>query len=110
MTCSFCNYSPTTAHLFSIQGFRYKEFRPKLALAITANFVNNFTKEDNRAEEISGVSYIYHQNFFKELKAKHNIDLENIVYYRGETHYFIFSIKKHSLLDKGVFKQVGGDC
>lgn len=28
--------------------------------------------------------------------------MENIVYYKDETHYFVMTAKKHSLLDKGV--------
>lgn len=34
--------------------------------------------------------------------AKTGIDLENIVYYKDETHYFVMTAKKHSLIDKGV--------
>lgn len=34
------------------------------------------------------------------------IDLENIVYYKDETHYFVMTAKKKSLLKKGVIKQV----
>lgn len=35
------------------------------------------------------------------------IDLENIVYYKDDTHYFVMTAKKKSLLKKGVIKQVG---
>lgn len=34
------------------------------------------------------------------------IDLENIVYYKDDTHYFVMTAKKESLLKKGVIKQV----
>lgn len=34
------------------------------------------------------------------------IDLENIVYYKDDTHYFVMTAKKNSLLKKGVIKQV----
>lgn len=34
------------------------------------------------------------------------IDLENIVYYRDNTHYFVMTAKKQSLLDKGVIIHV----
>lgn len=34
------------------------------------------------------------------------IDLENIVYYKDDTHYFVMTAKKKSLLEKGVIKQV----
>ena len=45
--------------------------------------------------------------FFKDLNTSAGIDLENIVYYRDETHYFVMTAKKHSLLYKGVLLQVG---
>ena len=44
-------------------GFKKKEFRGKLAIAITANFINHNTKEEAVVEEISGVSYIFNQKF-----------------------------------------------
>jgi len=44
--------------------------------------------------------------FFKDLNSSAGIDLENIVYYKDETHYFVMSAKKHSLLYKGVLVQV----
>ncbi len=34
------------------------------------------------------------------------IDLENIVYYKDDTHYFVMTAKKQSLLEKGVILQV----
>jgi len=44
--------------------------------------------------------------FFKDLNSSASIDLENIVYYRDETHYFVMTAKKHSLLYRGVLLQV----
>ena len=92
---------------YCLPGFRAKEFRAKLAIAITVNFVNHNTTAEASVEEISGVSYIYNQKFFNNLRKKHDIDLENIVYYKDETHYFVMTAKKQSLLKKGVLKQVG---
>ena len=90
----------------SLPGFHTKEFRAKLALAITANFVNSNTQAENSVPEISGVAYIYSQDFFKSLSQTHGIELENIVYYKDETHYFVMTAKKTSLLKKGVLKKV----
>ena len=90
----------------SLPGFRFKQFRAQLALAITVNFVNRNTQQENTTDEISGVSYVYNQEFFKNLSEKHGIELENIVYYKDETHYFVMTAKKSSLLKKGVIKQV----
>ncbi|KAM9570734.1 F-actin-monooxygenase mical2b isoform 2-T3 [Salvelinus alpinus] len=86
----------------TLDGFRRKEFRGKLAIAITANFVNRNTTAEAKVEEISGVAFIFNQKFFLELKEETGIDLENIVYYRDHTHYFVMTAKKQSLLDKGV--------
>ncbi|CAI8055970.1 [F-actin]-monooxygenase mical1 [Geodia barretti] len=89
----------------SLPGFKLKEFRAKLALAITANFVNGNTQHENSVPEISGVSYVYRMDFFNSLSEKYGIELENIVYYKSETHYFVMTAKKPSLLKKGVLKK-----
>ncbi|XP_051917950.1 F-actin-monooxygenase mical2b-like isoform X2 [Hippocampus zosterae] len=86
----------------TLDGFSRKEFRGKLAIAITANFVNRNTTAEAKVEEISGVAFIFNQKFFLALKEETGIDLENIVYYRDNTHYFVMTAKKQSLLDKGV--------
>lgn len=86
----------------TLQGFKRKEFRGKLAIAITANFINRNTTEEASVEEISGVAFIFNQKFFKDLTEQTGIDLENIVYYKDDTHYFVMTAKKTSLLDKGV--------
>lgn len=57
-------------------------------------------------EEISGVSYIFNQKFFKDLSQETGIDLENIVYYKDETHYFVMTAKKQNLLINKVLLQV----
>ncbi|XP_042866389.1 F-actin-monooxygenase Mical-like isoform X3 [Penaeus japonicus] len=86
----------------TLHGFKRKEFRGKLAIAITANFINKRTELEARVQEISGVAFIFNQKFFKELYAATGIDLENIVYYKDETHYFVMTAKKQSLIEKGV--------
>lgn len=78
----------------TLDGFRRKEFRGKLAIAITANFVNRNTTAEAKVEEISGVAFIFNQKFFLELKEDTGIDLENIVYYKDNTHYFVMTAKK----------------
>ncbi len=109
--------SPVSSHNFdiilaadgkqnSLPGFRSKEFRARLALAITVNFVNSNTQAESSVPEISGVAYIYSQQFFKSLAEAHGIELENIVYYKDETHYFVMTATKRSLLRKGVLRRV----
>lgn len=58
------------AEMFVREGFRRKEFRGKLAIAITANFKNRNTTAEAKVEEISGVAFIFNQRFFQELRQE----------------------------------------
>ncbi|XP_056443592.1 protein-methionine sulfoxide oxidase mical3b-like [Gadus chalcogrammus] len=93
----------------TLPGFKRKEFRGKLAIAITANFMNRHTTAEAKVQEISGVAFIFNQRFFQELRQETGIDLENIVYYKDDTHYFVMTAKKQSLLEKGVILQDHAD-
>ena len=44
-----------------IEGFARQSLDAKLAIAVTANFVNNRTAEDSQSDEIAGLAYQYHQ-------------------------------------------------
>ncbi|XP_029428711.1 F-actin-monooxygenase MICAL1 isoform X2 [Rhinatrema bivittatum] len=94
---------------FIPEGFKRKEMRGKLAIGITANFINRNTSAEAKVEEISGVARIYNQKFFQNLFTKTGIDLENIVYYKDDTHYFVMTAKKQSLIKTGVILQDKSD-
>ena len=88
-----------------LEGFNRRSLDAKLSIAITANFVNGGTPEEAACKQISGISKQYHQDFFKGLGEEKNIELENIVYYRGPTHYFVMTALRKSLLERGVILQ-----
>lgn len=69
---SYCSSAWFIAKVFLplSAGFGRKEFRGKLAIAITANFVNRNTTAEAKVEEISGVAFIFNQKFFLELKEE----------------------------------------
>ena len=67
------------------------------------------TDAEGHIEEISGVAFIFNQKFFNDLNEAKGINLENIVYYKDETHYFVMTAKKQSLIDKGVIKENEAD-
>uniref|UniRef100_A0A452VNW2 F-actin monooxygenase n=1 Tax=Ursus maritimus TaxID=29073 RepID=A0A452VNW2_URSMA len=90
---------------FVPEGFTVREMRGKLAIGITVNFVNGRTVEETQVPEISGVARIYNQSFFQSLLKATGIDLENIVYYKDDTHYFVMTAKKQCLLRLGVLRQ-----
>ncbi|CAL4074165.1 unnamed protein product [Meganyctiphanes norvegica] len=89
----------------TLPGFTRREYRPALAIAITANFINKRTQPELKVPEIGGLHYMYNQRKFKRLEASCGIALENIIYYKDETHYFVMTAKKQSLLNKGVIQK-----
>lgn len=89
----------------TLPGFKRKEFRGRLAIGITVNFVNYHSAEEAEVQERSGVAFIFDQKFFLDLRDETGIDLENIVYYKDDTHYFVMTAKRQSLIEKGVIKK-----
>ena len=79
----------------------------KLCIGITANFVNMRTQKEMEVQSIAGVAAIYDQQFFRSLKSEKEIELENIVYYKDDTHYFVMTARKKNLLVKKVLKSDG---
>ena len=61
--------------------FPRKEFRGKLAIAITANFINNHTLAEAQVPEISGISFIYHQEMFKLVIHSYHFSTTIIQFY-----------------------------
>ncbi|CAB1440627.1 unnamed protein product [Pleuronectes platessa] len=94
----------------SAGGGRFVPDEESCAIGITANFINRNTAAEAHVAEISGVARIYNQKFFQDLLTETGIDLENIVYYKDDTHYFVMTAKKKSLLKQGVIKQDSGDA
>ena len=85
-----------------LKGFQMRTPDTKLAIAITANWSVKGTAEEKKVKEIAGISYQNHMDFFKALENTHGIDLENIVHFQDETHYFVMTAKKECLIKKGV--------
>jgi hypothetical protein len=83
--------------------FDKKVLQGSRAIGITTNFVNTKTTPENSVKEVSLLA-VYHQEFFKKLVQTYNIDLENLVYYREDTHYLVMTAKTDSLVAKGVVK------
>ena len=79
----------------------------KLCIGITANFVNTRSQKEMEVQSIAGVAAIYDQQFFRSLKSEKGIELENIVYYKDDTHYFVMTARTKNLLAKKVLKSDG---
>ena len=100
------NLEPEMWNLFWFVVFKRLLFRGKLALGITANFVNEQKQADNDIDEIGGIFKVFKPDFFAKLKKQGDIDLENFVYFKNDTHYFVYTAKKNCLLKKGVILSV----
>jgi hypothetical protein len=85
-----------------IEGFDHHSLNAKLCIAVTANFVNYRTREEALVEEISGLGKQFDQEFFSNIEKEKGISLENIVYFKGETHYFVMTATRKSLVNRGV--------
>lgn len=96
-------------NIYAFSDFPRKELRCRLAIAITVNFVNYNTVKEAQIEEISGVASIFNQQYFSRITSTLGIELENLVYYKDETHYFVMTVKKKSLLAKNILKEVSAD-
>ena len=93
-----------TGRKVPVKGFHRKSLEAKMAIAITANFVNNKTSAERKVEEIPGLSKQYNLQFFRRIEAEAGLRLENFVYFKDQTHYFVMTVKKDSLVRKGVIK------
>ena len=93
-----------TGRKVPVKGFQRKSLEAKMSIAITANFVNKKTSAERKVEEIPGLSKQYHLEFFRQMEAQAGLRLENFVYYKDLTHYFVMTVKKDSLVRKGVIK------
>ena len=84
--------------------FSKKKPEFKMAIAVTANFRRGLDNEKN-VEEIPGLARQNKMEYFKELEERYNVGLENIVYFKDMTNYFVMTVKKDSLLKNGILKE-----
>lgn len=83
--------------------FSKKTMKAKQAIGMTFNFVNSNTRDEVLLPEF-GLARHLKPVWFKELQQQTSINLENIVYYRDETHYFVCTVPKTDLLHYGIAK------
>uniref|UniRef100_A0A0N5A3Y7 Calponin-homology (CH) domain-containing protein n=1 Tax=Parastrongyloides trichosuri TaxID=131310 RepID=A0A0N5A3Y7_PARTI len=86
----------------ALKDFSYTSNRLPLAIGITANFINFKTPAEEGARQVSGIGRQYKRQYFEELETVTGCSLENCIYYKDETHYFVMTATKKSLLNKGV--------
>ncbi|KAG7398051.1 hypothetical protein PHYBOEH_011782 [Phytophthora boehmeriae] len=78
-------------------------FCRKEALGIVCYFPNLGTSEEAKVKEFSWTSQVKHQMLDKLREV--GIDIENIVYYRGEMHYLVMTPKRQNLVQRQVVNE-----
>ncbi|POM81163.1 Hypothetical protein PHPALM_905 [Phytophthora palmivora] len=78
-------------------------FSQKESLGIVCYFPNLETPEEMKVKEFSWTAQLKHHMLHKMREI--GVDLENIVYFRGEMHYLVMTPKRQNLLVRGVVKQ-----
>ncbi|ETM47371.1 hypothetical protein L914_07909 [Phytophthora nicotianae] len=78
-------------------------FSQKESLGIVCYFPNLETLEETKVKEFSWTTQLKHHMLDKMREI--GVDLENIVYFRGEMHYLVMTPKRNNLLLRGVVKQ-----
>ncbi|KAL4106105.1 hypothetical protein PRIC1_004159 [Phytophthora ramorum] len=73
------------------------------ALGIVCYFPNLGTSEETKVKEFSWTTQLKHQMLDKLRDG--GIDMENIMYYRGEMHYLVMTPKRQNLLDWKVVNE-----
>ncbi|KAG7386195.1 hypothetical protein PHYPSEUDO_000516 [Phytophthora pseudosyringae] len=94
--------SGTNDKLAEPAGINRFVFSRKEALGIVCYFQNLGTTEEKKVTEFSWTIQFKQQMFAKMREI--GVDLENIVYYRGEMHYLVMTPKRQNLLDQQVLK------
>lgn len=102
LLCATGEHSKLTSAL----GFQRQGFRPTQAIGITCNF-KRAEKVDLQMKDVKDGGYISYLNkkWFGEIESTTGVALENLVFYKDETHYLVMCIREANLLSQGVLKE-----
>ncbi|KAG3027717.1 hypothetical protein JG687_00002272 [Phytophthora cactorum] len=95
--------SGTSDKLAQPAGISRFVYSNKEALGIVCYFPNLGTSDETKAKEFSWTAQLKHPMLDKLREI--GIDLENVVYYRGEMHYLVMTPKRQNLVDLRVVNE-----
>eukprot|EP01052_Picozoa_sp_SAG31_P005707 SAG31_NODE_255_length_19039_cov_83.461774_13_plen_639_part_00 len=87
--------------------FEIKKVQYSKALGLVTHFRNSGSTEELCMDEQPGIARQFNLAEFNSLKDSTMAELENVVYYRGETHYWVMTPTEESLIKTGVFTRLG---
>eukprot|EP00933_Yihiella_yeosuensis_P006060 TRINITY_DN110707_c0_g1_i1.p1 TRINITY_DN110707_c0_g1~~TRINITY_DN110707_c0_g1_i1.p1 ORF type:complete len:592 (+),score=119.03 TRINITY_DN110707_c0_g1_i1:70-1845(+) len=74
------------------------------SIGVTFNFEKSANPEETRLKEFSRSKQFYGK-WFQEVEQRTGVSLENFVYFKDETHYFVMAASHQSLIAAGVLKE-----
>lgn len=89
-------------------GFPSTEVCYSNALGITFNLVHGNSLAEIHMKEVSCVRYAF-PAFFGRLEAATGVHVENLVFYKGDTHYFVLATRPASLHAAGIIRELHAD-
>ncbi|KAG1709028.1 hypothetical protein DVH05_022658 [Phytophthora capsici] len=95
--------SGTSDTLAEPAGIHRFEYSNKESLGIVCYFPNLGTSDETKAKEFSWTARQKHAMLDKLREV--GLDLENVVYYRGEMHYLVMTPKRRNLLELHVVNE-----
>ncbi|GMF17283.1 unnamed protein product [Phytophthora lilii] len=95
--------SGTNDKLAAPAGINRFVFCNKEALGIVCYFPNLGTSDETKVKEFSWTAQLKHPMLDKLREV--GLDLDNVVYYRGEMHYLVMTPKRQNLLDRQVVNE-----
>jgi len=90
---------------FCLEGFNRGRNEGPETLTVTASFKNEGRPEESFMSDLPRMDRKVHGQFFKDLEMELKFEIENLTYYRDETHFFQFEVKPEVLLRKGILKE-----
>ena len=91
--------SPEDYHTWLVMSGRTRRILLKKLEVLAASMIRTSSRFSSSSSTSSSLSCV------QEMATETGADLENIVYYKEETHYFVMTAKKESLLKFGVLKE-----
>jgi hypothetical protein len=100
------SFTPVVAQEGETPLFELKKVQYSQALGMVTHFQNNSTVEENCIQEQGGIARQFNMEMFDSLQRTTMCELENVVYYRGESHYWVMTPTTESLEKTGVLTKL----
>ncbi|XP_023323588.1 F-actin-monooxygenase mical1 isoform X2 [Eurytemora carolleeae] len=90
---------------FCLDGFNRGREEGTDELTLTASFQHGTSPEEVLISELNTLKRSVNSQFYKELDRDVNLKVDNLTYYRDDTHYFQFDVSPENLIKQRILKE-----